>query len=158
MKINIHKVRFSAHRNQLNPFHRSHWKIGGRIQIKITMSRNKIGETEHIRTQTNNISEKWILSGHCKGVHAVSEKPMESPLSFARDEKSRQNQVVQTKRRRLNRILQCAAVRVGDPGTSFECMFLYFQILYSFCPLSFCLDFSSRVKLYGLSIGFSDTA
>ena len=69
----------------------------GRIQIKIKMSRNKIGETARIRTQTNNISEKLIFSGHFKGIHAVSEKPMERPLTFARDEKSSREKVVQTR-------------------------------------------------------------
>ena len=97
MKIKIHKVRCSAHRNQLNPYHRSHWKIGGRIQIKIKMSGNKIRETTHIRTQTNNISGREILSRHHEGVHAGSEKSMERPLTFAGDEKSSQNKRGQKK-------------------------------------------------------------
>ena len=44
IKIKIHRVRCSAHRNQFNRYHQSHWKLEGGIQIRIKMATNKIEE------------------------------------------------------------------------------------------------------------------
>ena len=46
------EITLSAHCNQLNHHHRSHWKVDGGIQIQIKRSINKIGEKACSRTKT----------------------------------------------------------------------------------------------------------